>query len=86
MVIYIMVTAGIAHKSEYHVVTAEIDLTRKEAFGFEDDTQWVALGAEFDAVRYAQLRAGVRDHLASNEDNYTFLLTHPQPQEQYSLA
>ena len=33
-----MVTAGIAHKSEYHVVTAEIDLTRKEAFGFEDDT------------------------------------------------
>ncbi|WP_339753213.1 conjugal transfer protein TraF [uncultured Marinobacter sp.] len=64
-----MVTAGIAHKSEYHVVTAEIDLTRKEAFGFEDDTQWVALGAEFDAFRYAQLRAGVRHNLASNEDN-----------------
>ncbi|WP_296933249.1 conjugal transfer protein TraF [uncultured Marinobacter sp.] len=64
-----MATVGIAHKSEYHVVTAEIDLTKKEAFGFEDDTQWVALGAEFDAFRYAQLRVGARHNLASNEDN-----------------
>ncbi|HLT12959.1 MAG TPA: conjugal transfer protein TraF, partial [Marinobacter sp.] len=61
--------AGIAHKSDYHVVTAELDLTKKEAFGYEDDTQWLALGAEFDAWRYAQLRAGVRHNLASNDDN-----------------
>lgn len=33
-----MATVGIAHKSAYHVITAEIDLTKKEAFGFEDDT------------------------------------------------
>ena len=64
-----MATVGIAHKSEYHVVTAEVDLTKKEAFGFEDDTQWAALGAEFDAFRYAQLRVGVRHNLASNDDN-----------------
>lgn len=64
-----MATVGIAHKSNYHVVTAELDLTKKEAFGFEDDTQWLALGAEFDAFRYAQLRAGVRYNLASNDDN-----------------
>jgi len=64
-----MATVGIAHKSDYHVVTAEVDLTKKEAFGFEDDTQWLALGAEFDAFRYAQLRAGVRYNLASNNDN-----------------
>ncbi len=64
-----MVTAGIAHKSEFHVVTAELDLTKKEAFGYEDDTQWLALGAEFDAWRWAQLRAGVRHNLASNDDN-----------------
>ncbi|RBW48751.1 conjugal transfer protein TraF [Marinobacter sp. F3R11] len=64
-----MATIGIAHKSDYHVVTAEIDLTKKEAFGFEDDTQWLALGAEFDLWRYAQLRAGVRHNLASNDDN-----------------
>ena len=64
-----MATVGIAHKSAYHVVTAEIDLTKNEAFGFEDDTQWLALGAEFDAWRHAQLRAGVRHNLASNDDN-----------------
>lgn len=64
-----MATVGIAHKSDYHVVTAELDLTKKEAFGFEDDTQWLAVGTEFDAWRYAQLRAGVRYNLASNNDN-----------------
>ncbi|PXX93658.1 conjugal transfer protein TraF [Marinobacter vulgaris] len=64
-----MATVGIAHKSDFHVVTAEVDLTKKEAFGFEDDTQWMAFGAEFDAFRYAQLRVGVRHNLASNDDN-----------------
>lgn len=64
-----MLTIGIAHRSDYHVVTAEVDLTKKEAFGYEDDTQWLALGAEFDAWRYAQLRVGVRQNLASNDDN-----------------
>ena len=64
-----MVTAGIAHKGDFHVLTAEVDLTEKKAFGYEDDTQWVALGAELDAFRYAQLRFGVRQNLASNDDN-----------------
>lgn len=64
-----MITTGIAHKGDFHVVTAELDLTKKKAFGFEDDTQWLAVGAEFDAWRYAQLRAGIRHNLASNSDN-----------------
>jgi hypothetical protein len=64
-----MVTAGIAHKGDFHVLTAEMDLTERKAFGYGDDTQWVALGAEFDAFRYAQLRFGVRQNLASNDDN-----------------
>ncbi|MDF0749682.1 conjugal transfer protein TraF [Marinobacter sp. 71-i] len=64
-----MATVGIAHKGDFHVLTAEVDLTKKEAFGYEDDTQWAALGAEFDAFRYAQLRFGVRQNLASNDDN-----------------
>ena len=64
-----MITAGIAHTGDYHVATAELDLTKKKAFGYEDDTQWLALGAEFDAWRYAQLRVGVRHNLASNSDN-----------------
>lgn len=64
-----MATVGIAHTGDFHVLTAEVDLTKKEAFGYEDDTQWAALGAEFDAFRYAQLRFGVRQNLASNDDN-----------------
>lgn len=64
-----MATAGIAHQSNFHVITAEVDLTKKEAFGFEDDTQWLALGVELDAWRYAQLRFGARQNLASNDDN-----------------
>lgn len=63
------VTVGIAHTGDFHVVTAEADLTKTEAFGFEDDRQWLAVGAEFDAFRYAQLRVGVRHNLASNDDN-----------------
>lgn len=64
-----MITVGLAHRGDYHVVTAELDLTEKKAFGYEDDTQWLAVGAEFDAYRYAQLRVGVRHNLASNDDN-----------------
>ncbi|SFR45312.1 plasmid transfer operon, TraF, protein [Marinobacter gudaonensis] len=64
-----MVTVGLAHRGDYHVITAELDLTKKKAFGYEDDTQWLAVGAEFDAFRYAQLRIGARQNLASNEDN-----------------
>lgn len=63
------VTAGVAHTGNFHVVTAELDLTKKRAFGFEDDTQWLAVGAEFDAWRFAQLRLGARQNLASNSDN-----------------
>ncbi|TBW52940.1 type IX secretion system membrane protein PorP/SprF [Marinobacter halodurans] len=62
-------SVGIAHRSSMHVLTAEADLTRNKAFGYGDDTQWVALGAEFDAFRTVQLRAGVRRNLASNDDN-----------------
>ncbi len=64
-----MATIGIAHKTDYLITTAEIDLTKKQAFGFEDDTQWLALGAEYDAWRYVQLRTGIRFNLASNNDN-----------------
>ncbi|WP_349306788.1 conjugal transfer protein TraF [Marinobacter sp. CHS3-4] len=64
-----MITAGIAHTGEYHVVTAELDLTKKKGFGYADDTQWLSVGAELDALRYAQIRVGVRQNLASNDDN-----------------
>ena len=64
-----VVTAGIAHIGEFHVITAEAELTERKAFGHGDDTQWVAVGAEFDAFRFAQLRLGARQNIASNDDN-----------------
>lgn len=63
------VTVGVAHTGQYHVLTAEVQLTKNKAFGYEDDTQWLALGAEFDAFRYAQLRIGARHNLASNNSS-----------------
>ncbi|MGP4843754.1 conjugal transfer protein TraF [Marinobacter sp. 1Y8] len=63
------VTAGIAHQGSMHVLTAEVDLTENKAFGYGDDTQWLALGAEFDVFRHFQLRGGVRQNLASNDNN-----------------
>ena len=64
-----MLTAGIAHTGNFHVVTAELDLTKKKDFGYADDTQWLAVGVELDAWRYAQIRFGARQNLASNDDN-----------------
>jgi len=64
-----MITAGIAHSGEYHILTAEAELTKRKAFGFGDDTQWVSVGAELDAWRHAQLRVGARYNIASNDDN-----------------
>lgn len=61
------VTVGLAHTGQYHVLTAEVQLTKNKAFGYEDDTQWLALGAEFDAFRYAQLRFGARQNLARGQ-------------------
>lgn len=63
------ISAGLAHTGDYHVVTAELDLTKQKGFGFSDDTQWLALGAELDAMRYAQVRFGVRHNLASDGDH-----------------
>ncbi len=63
------ISAGLAHFGEYHVVTAELDLSEQKGFGFSDDTQWLAVGAEFDAMRYAQVRVGLRHNLASDGDH-----------------
>lgn len=64
-----LATAGFAHSGDFHVLTAELDLNKQKGFGYGDDTQWLAVGAELDAFRYAQLRFGARHNLASNDDN-----------------
>lgn len=64
-----IVKAGVAHRGEWHTLAVDIDLTENQAFGFEDDNQFIAVGAEFDAFNTAQLRLGVRYNFADNGDN-----------------
>ncbi|MFE8070827.1 conjugal transfer protein TraF [Marinobacteraceae bacterium S3BR75-40.1] len=66
-----LVRAGIAHSSEWHTLTVDLDLTKTEAFGFLDETQWLAVGGEFDIYDTLQLRAGVRHNLAGSDDAAT---------------
>lgn len=62
------VTVGMAHRSNWHTLAIDLDLTKNEAFSFEDDTQWLAVGAEVDVFNSAQLRAGVRHNIAHDSD------------------
>ncbi len=66
-----MVSAGLAYRSNWYMLTADIDLTIREAFSYTDNTQWAAIGAELDIAHYAQIRFGTRHNLASEVDNDT---------------
>ncbi|QCF26840.1 conjugal transfer protein TraF [Hydrocarboniclastica marina] len=57
-------TVGMAHRSDWHTLAIDLDLTKNEAFSFEDDTQWLSVGAEVDVFNSAQLRAGARHNIA----------------------
>ena len=50
--------AGIAYQNDWVLLAADADLTKNEGFGFENDTQNIAVGAEFDLYDTFQLRAG----------------------------
>lgn len=63
-----LVTVGIAHRSNWHTLAVDLDLTKNEAFSFEDDSQWLSVGGEVDVFDSLQLRAGVRHNLAHNDD------------------
>ena len=63
------VTAGLGYHTASYILTAELDLTEQQAFGFEDDTRWLAFAAEFPVADHTRLRAGIRHNLASNRDN-----------------
>ncbi|TVP60487.1 MAG: conjugal transfer protein TraF [Halomonadaceae bacterium] len=61
-----LVTAGVAHSSSFHTLTADLDLTRTRAFGPEAETQWLSVGGEINLIDWINLRAGARQNLASN--------------------
>lgn len=61
-------TIGMAHRSNWHTLAIDVDLTKNDAFSFEDDTQWLSVGGEVDVFNFLQLRAGARHNLAHNSD------------------
>lgn len=57
---------GVAHSGEWHTIAVDLDLTENKAFGFEDDTQFLSIGGEIDALDFMQVRAGIRQNLADS--------------------
>ena len=51
---------GISRTTDWTTLALDVDLTENEALGLGDKSRYVALGAEFNAFRLVQLRAGYR--------------------------
>lgn len=60
---------GVSHSTSWSTVGLDIDLTRNDPAGFEQGSQYVALGGELDAFGWAQLRAGYRMNLVDSARN-----------------
>lgn len=58
--------AGIARMTQRSTVSIDLDLTKNDGITGVSDTQFLALGAEYD-LTYLQLRGGLRTNLASSE-------------------
>ena len=64
---------GVSHSNNWSTVALDVDLTRNDPAGFENATQYVALGGELDAFGWAQVRAGYRIDIVDNARNVTSL-------------
>jgi hypothetical protein len=63
--------AGISHHTGLSTIGIDLDLTENDpvAEGFDRPTQYLAIGGEFDAWNWLQLRAGYRTDLADSYDD-----------------
>lgn len=57
---------GVAHQTSLTTIAADLDLTENKPVGFDTKTQYLGVGAEFDAWRFAQLRVGYRYNIAAS--------------------
>ncbi len=58
-------TLGAGFVADDFSITADYDVNENERFDqFNDDTQWLRIGAELDVLRQFQLRAGYKTNLA----------------------
>ena len=55
--------AGVAYQNDWVLAAFDLDLTENKGLGFEADSQYAALGFEFDAFDVLKLRAGYRQNL-----------------------
>lgn len=62
------VRAGAAYHNDWVTVAADMDLTEIEPLSFEDPSKMLALGVEFNAWDFMQLRAGYQTNMASGAD------------------
>ena len=62
---------GVSHANSWSTVALDVDLTRNDPAGFENATQYVALGGELNAFDWAQLRAGYRVDMVNSARNVT---------------
>ncbi len=61
---------GVSHTTEWSTLALDVDLTRNEALGIiGDKSQFVALGVEFNALDWAQLRLGYRVDTVNSDRN-----------------
>lgn len=59
------VRVGAAFQNDWFMITTDFDLTRNKSVAFEKDTQYAAIGAEFDLYDAIQLRLGFRNNTVS---------------------
>jgi len=52
--------AGIVHRGDWHMVTADLDILENSAVGYEEDSRFLSLGGELELSDYVSLRAGYR--------------------------
>ncbi|HAX2332114.1 TPA: conjugal transfer protein TraF [Escherichia coli] len=61
------VTAGVSWHNEMFTTAFDVDLTPASGFTSDSKRQFAAVGAEFNAWKWVQLRTGYRQNLASND-------------------
>ncbi|EOA6240578.1 conjugal transfer protein TraF [Escherichia coli] len=60
------VTTGVSWHNDMFTTALDVDLTPASGFTSDSKRQFAAVGAEFNAWKWAQLRTGYRQNLASN--------------------
>lgn len=66
-----LVRVGVSHTTSWSTVALDIDVTRNDPAGFEQSTQYIALGGELNAWDWVQLRAGYRVDMVNSARNVT---------------